>query len=228
MSTRRSKPKRKQGEQQRVVKDMDNQLKQLVLVQQEANRTSPPRNPDIPFPFLKRNKVFTFTRAFTNGTLVATSLADTNFAFTFTLNAFPDFADFTALFDQYRIGPCKVTFTPQGSVEAVLNTVIGTVIDYDDAVLVPMTGLQEYSTFQLNGLGRMFERVLQPRAANAAYSGVFTSFALMPPNTWVDVASPGVIYYGLKGQIPATTFTGGPYNVYSVQSTAILQFRNSR
>lgn len=213
---------------QNLEKDDNNQLKQLVHIQNIANRIMAPLVTDILFPIQKPNKVFTFVRSYTTTQLTVATLIDTNFAYQFYLSLFPDYTEFTALFDQYRIGPVTVTFTPLGAAEAVLNTVIHTVIDYDDNTTLSTSALQEYSTHQMNGLGRMFQRTLQPRAANASYSGTFTSFSQMPPSTWIDAASPGVLYYGIKGQIPATVVVGGPFSVYDVQFTAVIQCRNSR
>jgi len=154
---------------------------------------------------------------------------DTTFAYNFQLSAFPDSTDFTNLFDQYRIGVTRVTFMPLGGAYAVINSVIGTAVDYDDSASGLALGqLEEYSTYQQNSLQKTFWRTFQPLAASSAYSGAFTSFARMPASTWVDCASPSVQYYGLKGQIPASTVAGGPFLVYSVTASSILQFKDSR
>ncbi len=101
------------------------------------------------------------------------------------------------------------------------------VIDYDDDnPLATIADALQYGTCQINTMSSgYFKRVLQPRFAIAAYSGVFTSFALSPQNTWVDVASPNVKYFGLK-------FIGAPTTAL-VQHVrlgfqVILQCRNNR
>jgi len=162
------------------------------------------------------------------GTLAATTVTDTTFSPVFTLGAFPNSSEFTTLFDEYRIGPTTVTFVPLGGAAGVVNSFFATVLDYDDANVIALTDAEQYSSYQINQLTSMFVRVFQPRAANAAYSGTFTSFSSMPARTWVDVASPNVQYYGIKGVIPAASISGGPFSIYSVTATSILQFRYTR
>jgi hypothetical protein len=212
-----------------TLKQIATTLKQTLDVQQEQEGTLTANQMDIPWPLPRRDKTYTFVRSVQLTPLTVTTAMDTTFAYTFTLSAFPDASDFTNLFDQYRIGIVRVAFFPQGGASAVINSVIGTAIDYDDSSSGLALGqLEEYSSFQLNSLQKTFWRTFQPRAAQAAYSGVFTSFARMPASTWIDCASPAVLYYGLKGQIPASTISGGPFIAYNVSVSAILQFKNSR
>jgi hypothetical protein len=212
-----------------TLKQIATTLKQTLDVQQEQEGTLTANQMDIPWPLPRRDKTYTFVRSVQLTPLTVTTAMDTTFAYTFTLSAFPDASDFTNLFDQYRIGIVRVAFFPQGGASAVINSVIGTAIDYDDSSSGLALGqLEEYSSFQLNSLQKTFWRTFQPRAAQAAYSGVFTSFARMPASTWIDCASPSVLYYGLKGQIPASTIAGGPFIAYNVSVSAILQFKNSR
>jgi len=203
-------------------------LREMLSVLYETNHIVPPRVADIEFPHLARNKVYTCTRQAVTSQITVTSLADANFAYAIHLNDFPDSADFTALFDQYRIGPVRIAFTPLPGAVAIPSVIV-TAIDYDDSTAVARSALEEYDSCQVCQMSTSFFRTFQPRAALAAYGGsLFTSFANAGPSTWFDVASPGVPYYGLKGQIPASTFAGGPSAVWDVTFSAILQFRNTR
>lgn len=205
-----------------------NLLKQLLLVQFNGNGIQPPRVPDMPMQSFKRNKVYTFVRT-VDTTPLSIGVADTNFAYTFSLGALQDSTDFTTLFDQYRIGTCRVQFTAMNSFGSVsFPSTISTAIDYDDNTAINVSQLGEYDSFQKNSLGSSFCRTLQPRFASAAYGGaLFTAFANASPLTWLDVGSPSVPYYGLKGQIPgiigATTAI-----VYTVSFEVTIQVRNSR
>jgi hypothetical protein len=212
-----------------TLKQIASTLKQTLDVQQEQEGTMTANKSDIPWPIPRRDKTYTFVRTVQLTPLSVTTAMDTTFAYTFTLAGFPDSTDFTNLFDQYRIGIVRVAFFPQGAASAVINSTLGTAIDYDDSASGLSLGqLEEYSTFQLNSLQKTFWRTFQPMAAQAAYSGVFTSFNRMPASTWIDCGSPSVLYYGLKGQIPASTISGGPFIVYNVSVSAVLQFKNSR
>jgi len=227
----RSKGKGKVPAKGLVHKDLtaiESTLKELVLVTNEEQTIVPPIEKDLVMPYLRRNKVYTFTRAYTGTAVTVTTGLDTILSYVPTLNQFPDSAEFTTLFDSYRIGIVRIAFSPFATQAGPVLANVHTVIDYDDSTGVSLTSAQEYSTYQVNRGYSTFMRVFQPRAANAAYSGVFTSFSQMPPSTWVDVASPNVNYYGLKLIIPASTFAGGPLTIYEVNIQAILQFKNTR
>jgi hypothetical protein len=213
-----------------AVKQLVSIAKESLLTNYEWNGVQPPAAPDIPFPSIKRNKTYTFVRQFSSTSLSASSTVDGPFTINFTLSSFPDSTEFTSLFDQYRIAEVRVIFTSIAALTTPsLSTVpvIHTVIDYDDSNTITTGTSMEYDSHQVNPVTRSFERVLRPKAANAAFAGLFTSFSQMPPQTWVDVASPAVQYYGLKGIIPAQA-TGANQLVYDVEVQAVLQFQNTR
>jgi hypothetical protein len=206
---------------------MEKTLEQLLNSQDLSRGKIAPPISDIMFPPIRRNGVHTFVRSY-NTTITVTSTTDSTFAYAFALSSFPDYTEFTALFDSYRIQQTRVSFTniafAGGSVLANMHTVI----DYDDNNVIGVSAMQEYETYQVDTVESSFSRTLNPRAANAAYSGAFTSFSQMPTKTWCDVASPNILYYGLKGIIPASTFAGGPLAVLEVTVSSVLQFKNTR
>jgi hypothetical protein len=206
---------------------MEKTLEQLLVSQNLSNGIIAPPVPDILFPPIKRDKIYTFVRSYST-TITITTGIDATFAYAFALSSFPDYTEFTTLFDSYRIQQTRVSFTPIAFVAGGVLSNFHTAIDYDDNNVLGVTALQEYESYQVDPVETSFSRVLNPRAANAAYSGAFTSFSQMPTKTWCDVASPSILYYGLKGIIPASTFTGGPVVGVEVTVTSILQFRNTR
>lgn len=145
--------------------------------------------------------------------------------FTFTLASLPDFADFTALFDQYCIVRVDLKFMPQ-TTENNSTADPGnlyTVIDHDDSAGLSSAQANEYESLVVTNCTKGQIRTVYPRVALAAYSGVFTSFANQ--RAWIDVASTGVIHYGLKTvQSVSTT------NVYkyTVEIVYYLAFRDVR
>jgi hypothetical protein len=185
-----------------------------------------PDVPDIPRIFLKRNKVYSFTRSIISGQITASTTVDALGALSFTLSGFPNSTEFTSLFDQYRIKNVEISFVYLNPVSVLAP--LYTVIDYDDATTPgAVTDLLQYQTLMQTAPGQQHTRRLEPRFDLAAYSGVFTSFALAQKDQWVDVASPSVQFYGLKYALPATA--GGTAGVvYNIQITALLQFRNPR
>lgn len=203
--------------------DLLKQIRDLQLVQTKG-RT--PDVPDIPRIQLRRNKVYSFSRTYLAGQIVASTTVDTLGALNFQLSSFVNSSEFTALFDQYRLSYIEVDFiyVNPASVLAPFYTVI----DYDDSTTpAAVTDLLQYPTLMHTAPGQEHQRRLSPRFDYAAYSGVFTSFAVSNAGDWVDVASPSVQYYGVKYALPATT-GGTAGTVLNINVTGIIQVRNSR
>jgi len=126
----------------------------------------------------------------------------------FTLSALPNYTEFTALFDSYRITRIDGNFVFDANSGNVLATAthllsflpnLLLVNDYDDAVaLGAVTDYEQYETFKVRRLDRPVKVSFVPMLAVGAYGGaVFTNYA-RAKGVWLDAASPGVEHYGLK------------------------------
>jgi hypothetical protein len=202
-------------------------LSQLLALQKQQTVKETPAVMDVPRIRLARNKVHSFHRSLSIGNITSSATAEVDGSVAVTLGGFPDFSDFTNLFDAYRIAQVSVEFYPLFlDTTATTNyPPIATVIDYDDASSTSYSLLQEYDSLQIVNTGVYFERTFIPRIASAVYSGAFTSFAQSKGLTWIDAASTGVIHYGLKYALPEA---GAANPVWSVTVHAIIQCRNSR
>lgn len=207
---------------------MEDTLKKLLISQDTNQGKVAPPVPDILFPPIKRNKVYTFVSSYTAQAITVTTGFDANIALSISLSNFNNVTEYTALFDAYRVGITKVSYNQIAFAGGGVLANIHSVIDYDDSNATAVAAMQQYDSYQIDPVESTFTRVFQPLAANAAYSGTFTSFSRMPSTTWCDVASPGIQYYGFKAQIPASTFSGGPVIVAELVVTSVLQFRNTR
>lgn len=114
----------------------------------------------------------------------------------------------TGLWDQYRIDCIRWTLIPDNNaipIENTSNTALSQVycvIDYDDSTaLATAQAAKKYDNLAIVEPAESICRQFQPRAALAAYSGVFTSFANVA-GMWIDIASPSVQHYGIKVYIP--------------------------
>lgn len=129
-----------------------------------------------------------------------------------TLNGLPGYTDFTSLYDQYRITAWTMYFAFDRNMAPISNTaglfdqgmpLITIVKDYDDATA--LTSEDQYSQYDPVIRRRLGEGIISvsiaPRAATALYSGAFTSYGIGSRGLWVDAASPGVQYYGIKFNI---------------------------
>jgi hypothetical protein len=200
-------------------------LKTLVTLQKSLGGQSQGHT-DVPRLRLKNTKTYTFERTQIASTITASTTVDLAVGLYFSLDSLPSYTDFTNLFDSYRIVQVRVVFMPVTL--GVTHTPLMTIIDYDDAnPLTYQTALQ-YDSAQIVATNVPHERVLNPRAALAAYSGTFTSYSIADQRMWFDAGSPSVQFFGLKYVLPAATqnYTGGP--LYYVNATYVLQFRSPR
>jgi len=141
----------------------------------------------------------------------------------FTLNMFSNAAEYTALFDQYRIDEIEVWIESSEVMSATVGSAaFHTAIDLDDAnvptAISQVSGKQNALT-SLVGTGHYHK--FQPHMAVAVYSGTFTSFGNEPAG-WIDVASPTVAHYGLK---LATAAADGAARLIYLTTRAKISFR---
>jgi len=173
-----------------------------------------------------RQQLVTIQRTYAGGTITPSTTIPQAGALSFALSSLPDYTEFTALFDQYRIIQASVSFEPTSLVST--STPLITVLDYDDAVVpTSLNMLYEYETMQSSTSGTMQKRVLTPKLALAAYSGVFTSFGVAPTGTWIDSASPSVLYYGVKWYNDAQTGNNTSIN-WDIIVSLTCQFKLAR
>jgi hypothetical protein len=138
-----------------------------------------------------------------------------------------DYASLIALFDQYRcirvqfwlvprIGPAQIT--------ATANTgLVASVVDYDDAGAPTFAQLLEYRNVLVGPGSQGHYRDFKPHTAMAVYAGAFTSFANMA-DEWMDCASSGVYYYGIKTGFETTDSA----YIYDAIIRTTWEFRNQR
>jgi len=136
-----------------------------------------------------------------------------------------DFTTFAGVFDQYRIREveCWITADTVNDPNLQGNVDFINVVDYDDAIVPASFGvLFGYTNMILSNTRNGHYFKFRPHMATAVYSGAFTSFKNEVAD-WIDVASPNVQHYGLKGAIGAVsnTFT------VNMKFRIHVQFRNT-
>jgi hypothetical protein len=149
--------------------------------------------------------------------IIAASYVGTSFA----LNAFGNYTEYGALFDQYMFEQIEVWLEPQAPQGTTTFAAVATAIDLDDAnapasfaaVLGKQGAIAGY------GGGGHYHR-WRPHVAIAEYSGTFTSYGNVP-STWVDSGSPGVAHFGLKTSAAATAVA----IPYQITVRAVIRFR---
>lgn len=120
----------------------------------------------------------------------------------------PNYTEFTALYDQYRLDwiECQFVFTNNTSSVNSPGTVLPVMYlakDYDDTNSANYTDLQQYSTQTMWQLGMQHgsdgKKVIRvkPNVDVALYQGVTTGYARGKPML-IDTSSPSVPHYGIK------------------------------
>jgi len=152
----------------------------------------------------------------------------------FTLNDLSQVANFTGLYDAYRINKIQIIFTPMCNMQTIPGTnvdpgIFATVIDYDDAnVLTTLNQNQEYMTYKQSPMisTRAHIRTFKPKVTTAAYSGAFSSY-MQSSNQWLDVASPAIQHYGIKVYMDAYA-SAATAQTYQVTAKYWLEFKSVR
>jgi hypothetical protein len=209
--------------------ETNNLLKRLVLINEQQSNKDVPTAVDVPRLRIKRQKIYTFSQSQDLASLGFSSTAPVSYAFAFSLSMLGNSSSFTSLFDQYRIMQVNCEFFPeiaQSSVSTSTYPPIYSVIDYDDNSLITIAQALQYDTLQVCTAGTYFQRTFVPKASMNVYSGITAgSYASTPTSLWMDIASPGVSYFGLKVCVDvasaASTFA-------RVNAHYIIQFRNTR
>lgn len=149
----------------------------------------------------------------------SSSTVPLGYAFNLPLNALSGYANYTVLFDQYRIEQIEAWLEP--SVVASLQGNLVTVVDVDDSNTPTSFGQVADHQGALIGPSNMGRyHCWKPHMAIAAYSGAFTSYSNQVAG-WIDCASPAVQHYGFKSWCTLTNTA----IAYSITYRAVVSFR---
>lgn len=174
-----------------------------------------------------RQPVHNFKRtAYYNGLIAGSTLSDVSGGLIGQLNQVPNYTEFTALYDMYKINGIRWRFSPRAnSAEAGTNQgliKLFTGIDYDDITTPSLTDILQYESLRVTQSNKDHVRFVRPRVAKAVYqTSVGTGYSA--GRGWIDCANPTVAHYGLKWvlqQLPAGNQS------YDLQVTYYLSFKN--
>lgn len=154
---------------------------------------------------MRQGKPYKFVRTFNSGELPILP-ADQGYATVFLLSALPNFAEFTALFDQYRIEKVSMTFVidiADGSLNSTTKWPRLTIApDYNNqsAPSSEDTLLQypQCQVYQFSEFNREVTVHIKPKVAATVFrTGITSAYTMQTPG-WLDVATSDVPHYGLR------------------------------
>lgn len=146
------------------------------------------------------SKVHTFKR--TNVDTQTFNLTSAQPAYVFQLNEIPNYTEWTALYDQYKISKVVVKLVPRNS-QVVSPTAnqgnLFSVIDYTDSnSLLSADEANEYASVKRTRGFKSHVRVLRPRLQVPLYKSGSLSWGYGSRSGWVNTTNPEVPHFGLK------------------------------
>lgn len=189
-----------------------------------------------------RQPVHYFTRFQNYGTIQALNATTITFGVVFfELANVPGFAEFTAMYDFFKINAVSVRFIPQsnvnlyndtGQVQVVASQFynrIVTVVDYNDrTVPTSLNDLRQYGNCKVGTNNRVHKRFFHPKPTLAVDedSGSGTSYGLaqMGKIPWIATGSDQAEWYGIKYGIEHAN-PGGTVDLYKVEVKLYLSFK---
>jgi len=122
--------------------------------------------------------------------------------FNFSLNDLPNFAEFTALFDQYKIASVELTFYPEytelvdsGIASNAVNVCLNTCIDPAGFTLSLYTDVLQYQSCVSTGITKQHTRKLVPK---------YLLDGVIPVSQYFSCSTPSINMYGVGYGVPPT------------------------
>lgn len=117
------------------------------------------------------------------------------------LNSLDGYAEFSNLYESYRIYGVRATFiydrNSSDSNSGVAYSNLPMLYTYDNPVdyvaAATNEAAEQHGTYQVHRLDQPVVKYYKPKAAGALYGGAFTSYGQTSP--WIDTTSPAVQYY---------------------------------
>lgn len=189
-----------------------------------------------------RNNIHSYKRRYYVGGLVTSTLGEATLGMSFRLDSLPNYAEFTALYDQYKITGVllNVTWrsTTLSAIESANTSQTGVPwmlhwVDRDDDSTPTYAAAQEVSrvrryTFDTGKRNcRIFFR---PNTLSATYVSAVSTGYSSDFNRWVDVGNTDVKFYGYKLAIHAPWAGTGsaPAYYFDVEAVLYLKFKDPR
>jgi len=159
------------------------------------------------------------------------------FVFNHALADLPQASSWEALFDQYKFEEIELHMYPLTSEATTTNTATNfcdatqIVLDFDDGnALANENAALEYENCQTVMHYDHIVARYKPAVSPAYYSaGAFTGYGVTPSDrNWLDVASPNIINYGIKGWVGALAAASTMLCGWVVYAQYTVSFRNVR
>jgi len=185
---------------------------------------------------LSQTTQYAVRRMYNFGAIASSSVFGDGLAF-FILQSLPDYTEFTALYDQYRVDKLVVHFIPNANVidHSSSNLDSGTLltaVDFDGgATGLTLTQFLSYESSQIHAHCVPAKITIQPRAELAAVNTGGTTVSSGLPNNaniWYDCSNTTVPFYGVRYATTAEAAATGYHTYYNIWVEAFVTFKSTR
>lgn len=191
-----------------------------------------------------RRQVHSFKRVVDLGSYTASASALTQTpiskSFSFALADLPNVAEYTGLFDQYKLTGISLKIIPrasqfQGAASGTVNAIgynpVITALDFDDAATPSSKEvLMQYGSCKFTGSNRIHKRYFKPKILQPAWVNAISSGYASERAKWIDIANTNVAHYGLKWWVdaPALGASSESSISFNVMATYYFMMKNTR
>jgi len=174
-------------------------------------------------------KIYLFKRTARYGSVTANNIADVKDGYSFTLDQVPNYTEFTALYDQFKINAVKISFLPQMTENISLSSFNNpyassrffSALDYNSAS-APATidKVREYQSCKWTPILKTHKRYFKPRIVDAG--GIYN-----PGRPWLNCDTAyNQEHFGLIFGIQAMSSTSTASMLYEIEVKYYLSFKN--
>lgn len=155
----------------------------------------------------------------------------------FILQSLPDYTEFTALYDQYRVDKLVMHFIPNATIidHSSSNLDSGTLltaVDFDGgATGLTLTQFLSYESSQVHKHCVPVKITVQPRAEFATINNSAVTVAsglTNSANIWYDCSNTTVPFYGVRYATTAEATVTGYHTYYKIWMEAFVTFKSTR
>jgi hypothetical protein len=166
--------------------------------------------------------------------IIAKTAADAGAGRNWQLSQMPNFAEYTALFNEYRITSIEITYDLSTS---LLNSPtayprLAFCVDINDSGSpIQESDLLQYQdvrVLQMSQVKTQFKHRFVPRVALAAYQGAFSGYSTAPAGQWLNTDNSNVQHYGTKEWLTNYNTTATPNTIIVLYAVFHMEFRRPR
>jgi len=185
----------------------------------------------------RRNPTYSFKRkAFVESLAVVYGGGDILGAYTFSLSKLPNYTEFTALFDRYRINGVLIEFMPAVdsfstqpgvSMTAFALPQVRTIIDHtEDGAPANFNEMYQYKNCKMTQGNRIHKRFLKPAVLTSAFETAVSTAYIPKWKQWITTDDPTTPHYCIKYGINALPSAAMGTLYYRVYTTYYFQCKD--